>query len=134
LESFGVRRSFWASSVQQIALGELTAPLYTFRNKRNARGNYAQKAIGRERRRFKAGVVSAPAEGESSQPLIKEFVYFKLRDTRVPLPLGWMLSAAAARTIREQINQDEEGRSKPERLERGTQDSSAAPVITFLSG
>jgi hypothetical protein len=38
----------------------------------------------------------------------KDIVYFKLRDTQVPLPLGWMLSAAAARTIREQINLDDD--------------------------
>jgi hypothetical protein len=50
--------------------------------------------------------VSAPAEGESSQQLTKDIVYFKLRDTQVPLPLGWMLSAAAAKTIREQMNLD----------------------------
>jgi len=89
-------------------MSELTAPLYTLLNTRDARGTYAQKAIGREQRRFKAGVVSAPAEAESSQQLTKDIVYFKLRDTQVPLPLGWMLSAGAARTIREQINQDDE--------------------------
>jgi len=89
-------------------LGEVTAPLYTLLNTRDARGTYAQKAIVREQRRFKAGVVQEPAEGESSQPLIKDIVYFKLRDTQVPLPLGWMLSAAAAETIREQINLDDE--------------------------
>jgi len=89
-------------------MGELTAPLYTLLNTRDAHGTYAQKAIGREQRRFKAGVVSAPTETESRQELTKDIVYFKLRDTQVPLPLGWMLSAAAARTIREQINQDDD--------------------------
>jgi hypothetical protein len=89
-------------------MGELTAPLYTLLNTRDARGTYAQKAIRREQRRFKAGVVEAPAEGESPQQLTKDIIDFKLRDTRVPLPLGWMLSGAAAGTIREQINQDNE--------------------------
>lgn len=89
-------------------MGELMAPLYALMNTRNARGTYAQKAIGREQRRFKAGVVEAPAESESSQALTKDIIYFKLRDTQVPLPLGWMLSAAAARTIREQISQDDD--------------------------
>jgi hypothetical protein len=89
-------------------MSELTAPLYTLLNTRDARGTYAQKAIAREQRRFKAGVVEAPAEAESSQPLTKDIVYFNLRDMQVPLPLGWMLSAAAARTIREQINRDDE--------------------------
>jgi len=79
-------------------IGELTAPLYTLLNTRDARGTFAQKAIGREQRRFKAGVIEAPAEAESSQQLTKDIVYFKLRDTVIPLPLGWMLSVAAART------------------------------------
>jgi hypothetical protein len=87
-------------------MGELTAPLYTLLNTRDARGTYAQKAIRREQRRFKAGVVEAPAEGESPEQLTKDIIDFKLRDTGVPLPLGWMLSAAAAGAIREQINQD----------------------------
>jgi hypothetical protein len=89
-------------------MGELTAPLYTLLNTRDARGTYAQKAIRREQRRFKAGVVEAPAEGESPEQLTKDIIDFKLRDTGVPLPLGWMLSAAAAKAIREQINQDNE--------------------------
>jgi hypothetical protein len=73
-----------------------------------ARGTYAQKAIGREQRRFKAGVVEAPVETGSPRELTKDIVYFKLRDTQVPLPVGWMLSAAAAKTIREQINLDDD--------------------------
>jgi hypothetical protein len=94
--------------VQGQFMGELTAPLYTLLNTRDARGTYAQKAIGREQRRFKAGVVEAPAETDSSERLTKDIVYFKLRDTQVPLPLGWMLSAAAAKTIRDQVNQDDD--------------------------
>ena len=88
-------------------IGELTEPLYTLLNTSDARGTYAQKAIRREQRRFKAGVVEAPAEGESPQQT-KDIVDFKLRDTGVPLPLGWMLSAASAKAIREQINHDNE--------------------------
>jgi hypothetical protein len=89
-------------------MGELTAPLYALLNTRNARGTYAQKAIRREQRRFKAGLVEAPPDTEAAELNTRDIVYFKLRDTQVPLPLGWMLSAAAARTIREQINQDDE--------------------------
>jgi hypothetical protein len=88
-------------------MSELTAPLYTLLNTRDARGTYAQKAIGREQRRFKAGVVSAPAEAESPQQLTKDIVYFNLRDTQVPLPLGWMLSAAAAKTMQDQLRLDD---------------------------
>jgi len=59
-------------------------------------------------RRSKAGVVQEPDEATSSQPLIKHIIYFELRDTQVPLPLGWMLSADAAKTLREQINQNDD--------------------------
>jgi hypothetical protein len=84
-------------------LGELTAPLYTLLNTRNARGTYAQKAIKREQRRFKVGVTAAPSETEETQPATKDIIYFTLRDTNVPLPLGWMLSAAAAKTMQDQL-------------------------------
>jgi len=84
-------------------LGEVTAPLYTLLNTRNARGTYAQKAIAREQRRFKAGVIAAPSETEPVQPPTKDIVYFGLRDRNVPLPLGWMLSDAAARTMQDQL-------------------------------
>ena len=89
-------------------LGELTAPLYAMLNTRDARGTYAQKAIGREQRRFKAGVITAPSETEQRQPATKDIVYFGLRDTNVPLPLGWMLSAAAAKTMQEQLRLDDD--------------------------
>jgi len=84
-------------------LGEVTAPLYTLLNTRNARGTYAQKAIGREQRRFKVGVTAAPSETEETQPATKDIICFTLRDTNVPLPLGWMLSAAAAKTMQNQL-------------------------------
>ena len=84
-------------------LGEVTAPLYTLLNTRNARGTYAQKAIGREQRRFKVGVTAAPSETEETQPATKDIICFTLRDTNVPLPLGWMLSAAAAETMQDQL-------------------------------
>ena len=89
-------------------LGEVTAPLYTLLNTRNARGTYAQKAIAREQRRFKAGVNAAPTETEEIPPATKDIVYFKLRDTNVPLPLGWMLSAAAAKTMQDQLRLEDD--------------------------
>lgn len=89
-------------------LGELTAPLYTLLNTRNARGTYAQKAIKREQRRFKVGVTAAPSETEETQPSTKDIIYFTLRDTNVPLPLGWMLSAAAAKTMQDQLRLDDD--------------------------
>ncbi|HWM26769.1 MAG TPA: hypothetical protein VNP98_18270 [Chthoniobacterales bacterium] len=89
-------------------MGEVTAPLYTLLNTRNARGTYAQKAIGREQRRFKAGVITAPTETDQTQPATKDIVYFRLRDTNVPLPLGWMLSAAAAKTMQDQLRLEDD--------------------------
>jgi hypothetical protein len=89
-------------------LGELTAPLYTLLNTRNARGTYAQKAIKREQRRFKVGVTAASSETEETQPATKDIFYFTLRDTNVPLPLGWMLSAAAAKTMQDQLRLEDD--------------------------
>lgn len=77
-------------------LGDLTAPPYALLNTRDARGVYAQKAIAREQRRSKAGETD-------ETPNTRDIVYFGLRETEVPLPLGWMLSREAARTMREQI-------------------------------
>jgi hypothetical protein len=90
-------------------MGEITAPLYTMMNTRTARGTYAQKAIHHEQRRFKAGVVKDPADAEHSGPPSPDIFYFNLRDTHVPLPLGWMLSAAAAETMRDQLRFDDGG-------------------------
>ncbi|MEN3369282.1 MAG: hypothetical protein V7609_1425 [Verrucomicrobiota bacterium] len=78
-------------------LGDLMSPPYALLNTRNARGVYAQKAIGREQRRFKAGEIP------DTTPDTKDIVYFALRDTKVPLPLGWMLSREAAKTMQEQL-------------------------------
>jgi hypothetical protein len=61
--------------VQGQFMSELTAPLYTFLNARDAHGTYAQKNIALEQRRFKAGM-TAPA------PTTKDIIYFRLRDTR----------------------------------------------------
>jgi hypothetical protein len=77
-------------------LGDLTAPPYALLNTRDARGVYAQKAIAREQRRFKVGDVETPSD-------TPDIVYFGLRETDVPLPLGWMLSREAARAMRNQL-------------------------------
>ena len=89
-------------------MGEVMAPVYSLLNTRNARGTYAQKAIAREQRRFKAGVIQAPLETEPPQTSAHDIFYFKLRDTRVPLPLGWMLSAEAAEAMTSQLDQDDD--------------------------
>jgi Patatin-like phospholipase len=81
-------------------LGDVTAPINALMNTRNARGTYAQKNIALEQRRFKADM-TAPA------PVTKDIIYFRLRDTQVPLPLGWMLSAGAAEAMRNQLQLDD---------------------------
>jgi hypothetical protein len=90
-------------------MSEVTSPLFTMMNTRTARGTYAQKGIHREQRRFKAGGVEAPAEAEHTAPPSPDIFYFNLRDTNVPLPLGWMLSKAAADTMQAQLQFDDGG-------------------------
>jgi hypothetical protein len=82
-------------------MSELTAPLYTLLNTRDARGTYAQRAIGHEQRPIKAS--EAHREKNSPEPRTKDILYFNLADMHVPLPLGWMLSAAAAKTMQDQL-------------------------------
>ena len=105
-EPAGPKRSE-AETVTGHFMGEITAPLYAMMNTRTARGTYAQKAIHHEQRRFKAGVVKAPVEAEPPGPPSPDIFYFNLRDTHVPLPLGWMLSAAAAQTMQDQLQFDD---------------------------
>ena len=82
-------------------LGDVTAPVYALLNTRNARGSYAQKAIAFANRPRQAGAEPAAA-------LTTDMIYFRLRDTEVPLPLGWMLSAEAARAMRDQVERDDD--------------------------
>jgi hypothetical protein len=87
-----------SGTTQGAFLGDLMAPPYALLNTRDARGTYAQKAIAREQRRFKAG------ETPDTPPGTKDIVYFALRDTNVPLPLGWLLSHEAAKTMQSQLH------------------------------
>ncbi|PZR73688.1 MAG: hypothetical protein DLM73_10040 [Chthoniobacterales bacterium] len=92
-------------------MGEVTAPLFTLMNTRTARGTYAQKAIKVEQRRFKAvqpGVTAAPLEPDEAEPKSPDIFYFGLHDLKVPLPLGWMLSAAAAKTMQDQVRRNDD--------------------------
>jgi hypothetical protein len=98
-------------------MSEITSPLFTMMNTRNARGTYAQKAIKLEQRRSKAinrgsgdsAAESEPAESATEQAERRgaDIFYFHLRDTNVPLPLGWMLSKAAAETMQNQLQENE---------------------------
>jgi hypothetical protein len=62
------------------------APAYALLNTRDARGVYAQRAIGYVNNGF------------SADPK-KQVYFFSLAQTTVPLPLGWMLSNRAADAI-----------------------------------
>lgn len=83
-------------------LGDVTAPPYALLNTRDARGVYAQKAIAREQRPVKA---NGPPD---LMPDTKDIIYFGLRETEVPLPLGWLLSREAARAMRDQLYWDDD--------------------------
>jgi len=67
-------------------LEDALAPVYALLNTRDARGVYAQRAIGYVNNGF------------SADPK-KEVYFFSLAQTTVPLPLGWMLSNRAAEAI-----------------------------------
>jgi hypothetical protein len=93
-------------------MGELMSPLWAILNTREAHGTYAQQSLHRQQRRWKADASSdadlSSGEGDvlstgAGKPSTSDIVYFRLADRKVPLPLGWMLSAAAAREIDAQI-------------------------------
>ena len=67
-------------------LEDALAPVYALLNTRDARGVYAQRAIGYVNNGF------------SADPK-KQVYFFSLAQTTVPLPLGWMLSNRAAEAI-----------------------------------
>jgi hypothetical protein len=67
-------------------LEDALAPVYALLNTRDARGVYAQRAIGYVNNGF------------SPDPK-KQVYFFSLAQTTVPLPLGWMLSNRAAEAI-----------------------------------
>ncbi|PYK47483.1 MAG: hypothetical protein DME51_13570 [Verrucomicrobia bacterium] len=86
-------------------LGEVMSPVKTLLNARDARGTFAQKAIAHQQRRIKAPD-EAPPSNDQPESLSPDIFYFSLEDKDVPLPLGWMLSDAAAKSIRGQWNFD----------------------------
>jgi hypothetical protein len=92
-------------TVQGRIIGEVMSPVRALLNSRDARGTFAQKAIARQQRRFKAADAAAPFK-DHPKSLTHDILYFGLEDQNVPLPLGWMLSDAAAKSIRGQWNFD----------------------------
>ena len=90
---------------QNYLLGEVMSPIKAMLNARDARGTFAQKAIAHQQRRFKAADIAPPSK-DQPESLSRDIFYFSLEDQDVPLPLGWMLSDAAAKSIRRQWNFD----------------------------
>lgn len=90
-------------TVQGRIIGEVMSPVRALLNSRDARGTFAQKAIVRQQRRFKAADAAPPSK-DHPESLIHNIFYFSLEDRNVPLPLGWMLSDSAAKSIRGQWN------------------------------
>jgi hypothetical protein len=73
-------------------LEDALAPVYALLNTRDARGVYAQRAIGRAQGTFYT-------ERKIALDPRKQVYFFSLAKTTVPLPLGWMLSNRAAEAI-----------------------------------
>ena len=84
-------------------LEDALAPVYALLNTRDARGVYAQRAIGYVNNGF------------SADPK-KQVYFFSLAQTTVPLPLGWMLSNRAAEAIQLELFDQRATASSPERI------------------
>jgi predicted acylesterase/phospholipase RssA len=84
-------------------LEDALAPVYALLNTRDARGVYAQRAIGYVNNGF------------SADPK-KQVYFFSLAQTTVPLPLGWMLSNRAAEAIQLELFDQRATANSPERI------------------
>jgi hypothetical protein len=84
-------------------LEDALAPVYALLNTRDARGVYAQRAIGYVNNGF------------STDPK-KQVYFFSLAQTTVPLPLGWMLSNRAAEAIQLELFDQRATASSRERI------------------
>lgn len=87
-------------------LEDALAPVYALLNTRDARGVYAQRAIGRAQQIFYA-------ERALSDDPHKQVYFFSLAKTTVPLPLGWMLSNRAAEAIQLELYDSKSSPSGP---------------------
>ena len=81
-------------------LEDALAPEYALLSTREARGEYAQKAIGQAQRQFCDAIkaqLGIEADGQQC------FYFFSLAPATVPLPLGWMLSNRAAEAMQKEM-------------------------------
>jgi hypothetical protein len=82
-------------------LEDALAPLYALLSTREARGENAQRAIGRMLR----DICRSDKTDASSNENASQCVYFfSLAPATVPLPLGWMLSNRAAEAMQLEMN------------------------------
>lgn len=73
-------------------LGDALAPVWALMSTREARGDYAQRAIGDAEKQICRETANA-----------KCLHFFSLAPATVPLPLGWMLSNRAAEAMQEEM-------------------------------
>jgi hypothetical protein len=85
-------------------LEDAMAPVDALLHTRDARGTYAQRAIGHAQEIFYENLKSELPPNQGSK-----VYYFSLAPAEVPLPLGWMLSNGAARAMHLELN--DEGKS-----------------------
>ena len=98
-----VARSATAEAAQRepgTFLEDALAPAYALLSTRDARGEYAQKAIGQAQREF-CDAIKAQLGIQAARPQCSYF--FSLAPATVPLPLGWMLSNRAAEAMQKEM-------------------------------
>jgi hypothetical protein len=81
-------------------LEDALAPAYALLSTRDARGEYAQKAIGQAQQEF-CDAIEAQLGIQAPGPKCLHF--FSLAPATVPLPLGWMLSNRAAEAMQKEM-------------------------------
>jgi hypothetical protein len=86
-------------------LGDVMAPVDALLHTRDARGRYAQSAIGRAQEIYYERLRDKLPPNQQAK-----VYYFSLAPAEVPLPLGWMLSNQAARAMHLELN--DQGKSK----------------------
>lgn len=82
-------------------LEDLLAPAHALLSAREARGDYAQRAIGRAQKDF-CDEIDASSTNTSGAAL-NCLHFFSLAPAKVPLPLGWMLSNRAAEAMQQEM-------------------------------
>ena len=91
-------------------LEDALAPVYALLSAREARGDYALRAIGRAQDEF---CREDMARLRANSPDAKCKYFFSLAPATVPLPLGWMLSNRAAEAMQQEMSDLGESEKAP---------------------